>query len=78
MKIDRTRLTPLYDQYSNQGNRLAHALLHTIGSSENSMSMFLKEIIGINTNIRGKVFEISTQKIPFSHGDDVPEKVDSI
>jgi hypothetical protein len=77
MKIDKTKLNPLYDQYSNDENRLTHALLHTIGSSNKIFSGFLKKIVGINDNIRCETFEISTQKIPFAHGDDVG-KVDSV
>ncbi len=78
MKIDRTGLHPLYDQYSNAENRLTHALLHTIGSSSFLFSRFLKNIVGISYNLSGGIFEISTQKVPFSHGDDDQEKVESI
>ncbi len=78
MKIDKDRLHPLYDQYSNAENRLTHALLHTIGSSPFLFSRFLKNIVGISGNLSGGIFEISTQKVPFSHGDDDQEKVESI
>jgi len=78
MKIDKNRLHPLYDQYSNAENRLTHALLHTIGSSPFLFSRFLKNIVGISDNLSGGIFEISTQKVPFSHGDDDQEKVESI
>ena len=78
MKIDKDRLHPLYDQYSNAENRLTHALLHTIGSSPFLFSRFLKNIIGISDNLSGGIFDISTQKVPFSHGDDDQEKVESI
>ncbi len=69
MKINKDRLHPLYDQYSNAENRLTHALLHTIGSSPFLFSRFLKNIVGISDNLSGGIFEISTQKVPFSHGD---------
>jgi hypothetical protein len=78
MKIDKDRLHPLYDQYSNAENRLTHSLLHTIGSSPFLFSRFLKNIVGISDNLSGGIFEISTQKVPFSHGDDNQEKVESI
>ena len=78
MKIDRSRLTPIYDQYSNQENRLTHALLHTIGSSTIILNRFLREVIGIKGSIVSQTFEVSTQKVPFSHGDDKPEKIDSV
>jgi len=78
MKIDKDRLHPLYDQYSNAENRLTHALLHTIGSSQFLFSRFLKNIVGISDNLSGGIFEISTQKVPFYHGDNDQEKVESI
>jgi len=78
MKIDKDRLHPLYDQYSNAENRLTHALLHTIGSSPFLFSRFLKNIVGISDNLSDGIFEITTQKIPFSHGDNDQEEVESI
>jgi len=78
MKINKDRLHPLYDQYSNDENRLTHALLHTIGSSSLLLSRFLKNIIGISCNFSGGIFEISTQKVPNAHGDNDQEKVESI
>ena len=78
MKIDRTGLHPLFDQYTNAENRLTHALLHTIASSPFLFSRFLKNIVGISDNLSGGIFEISTQKVPFSHGDNDQEKVESI
>ena len=78
MKINKDRLHPLYDQYSNDENRLTHALLHTIGSSSLLLSRFLKNIIGISYNLSGGIFEISTQKIPNTHGDNDQAKVESI
>ena len=78
MKINKDRLHPLYDQYSNDENRLTHALLHTIGSSPFLLSRFLKNIIGISYNLSGGIFEISTQKAPNTHGHNDQEKVESI
>jgi len=78
MKIDKDRLHPLYDQYSNTENRLTHALLHTIGSSQFLFSRFLKNIVGISDNLSDGIFEISTQKVPFSHGDNDQAEVESI
>ncbi|MBW1668252.1 MAG: hypothetical protein JRJ66_09415 [Deltaproteobacteria bacterium] len=48
MRINKDRLNPLYDQYSNEENRLTHALLHTIGSSQWLFSRFLREIVGVS------------------------------
>ena len=78
MKINKDLLHPLYDQYSNDENRLTHALLHTIGSSPFLFSRFLKNIIRISYNLSGGIFEISTQKVPHAHGDNDQEKVESI
>lgn len=78
MKINKDRLHPLYDQYSNDENRLTHALIHTIGSSPLLFSRFLKNIIGISYNLSGGIFEVSTQKVPYAHGDNNQEKVESI
>jgi len=78
MKINKDRLHTLYDQYSNDENRLTHALLHTIGSSPFLFPRFLKNIVGINYNLSGGIFEISTQKVPNAHGDNNQEKVESI
>ena len=78
MKINKDRLHPLYDQYSNDENRLTHALIHTIGSSPLLFSRFLRNIIGISYNLSGGIFEISTQKVPYAHGDNNQEKVESI
>ena len=78
MKIDAIRLTPLYDQYSNQENRLTHALLHTIGSSSQIFVKFLKDFTGIRYGFGRDTYEISTQKVPFSHEDKDPDKVDSV
>ena len=78
MKINRTRLHPLYDQYSNQENRLTHALLHTIGSSEWLLPRFLKYIVGYEISLTGETYEISTQKTPFSYGDENQEDIESI
>ena len=78
MKISRSKLNPIYDQYSNKENRLTHALLHTIGSSNYILADFIKNFLGINPFYKSGVFEISTQKRPFGKGDDKPDKVDSI
>ena len=78
MKINKTGLHPLYDQYSNEENRLTHALLHTIGSSEWIFSRFLKDFLGLRVLSAREIYEISTQKIPFSHGDNALEQVESI
>ena len=78
MKINKSRLSPLYDQYSNDENRLTHALLHTIGSSGWIFTRFLKKILVINISLLGTHCEISSQKVPFSHGDNDPEDVESL
>ena len=78
MKINKNRLHPLYDQYSNQENRLTHALLHSIGSSEWLLCRFLKYIIGYEISLTGETYEISTQKTPFSYGDENQEDIESI
>ncbi len=78
MKINRTGLHPLYDQYSNQENRLTHALLHTIGSSEWLLSRFLKQIVGFELSLTGETYEISTQKKPLSQGGEDPKEIESI
>ena len=78
MKINRTRLHPLYDQYSNDENRLTHALLHTIGSSQLLFSRFLKDIVGISSFSARETYEISTQKVPFQHGDNDAKDIESI
>ena len=73
MKINQDGLHPLYDQYSNDENRLTHALLHTISSSKWLFSRFLKNLVGVNGPLGNETYEISTQKVPFSHGDKKPE-----
>lgn len=78
MKINKSRLSPLYDQYSNDENRLTHALFHTIGSSGWIFSRFLKELVGLNNSLSGTHFEVSSQKVPFAHGDNDPQDVESI
>lgn len=78
MKIIKTALNPLYDQYSNQENRLTHALLHTVVSSKWLLSRFLKQIVGVDMPLGGETLEISSQKIPFAHGDDNTKAVESI
>jgi len=79
MQINKKGLHSIFDQYCNEENRLTHALLHTIGSSSWLFISFLKNIVGINASIPGnKIYEISTQKVPFSHGDNDPQKVESI
>jgi hypothetical protein len=78
MKIIRSRLSPLFDQYSNNENRLTHALLHTVSSSNWIFSRFLKQFAKIDHTITAKTFEITTQKVPLEHGDKDPEKVESI
>jgi hypothetical protein len=60
MKIDTTRLTPLIlDQYSNQENRLTHALMHTLAGSVKILRCFLKEVQGIKFR---KGFGVETAK----------------
>lgn len=61
MKIDRSKLKPLYDQYSSPENRLTHALLHTIGSSEWLFSLFLRNVVGIRELPKKNTYEISTR-----------------
>jgi hypothetical protein len=78
MKINKDGLNPLYDQYSNDENRLTHALLHTVGSSRRIFTKFLKDIAGVKQPLGQETYEISTQKIPFSHGDRDPNEIESI
>lgn len=78
MKIDTDRLTPLFDQYSNQENRLTHALMHTLAGSDKILKAFLDQVLGIKRSIIGRELEITTQKRPFSQEDTDPDKVDSV
>lgn len=78
MKIINARLNTLYDQYSNQENRLTHALLHTISSSERLFFGFLKNIVGIKKIKLSQQYEISTQKRPFSFGDKDTGEIESV
>ena len=78
MKIDKSRLNPLYDQYSNVENRLTHALLHTISCSASVLANFLREIAGIRRLSKRETYEICTQKVPFSHGDLETGEIESI
>jgi len=80
MKINKTQLHSLYDQYSVKENRLTHALLHTIASSEWLLRGFVKDMVDKNISLAGKTIEISTQKKPFSYGDNEssPEEIGSI
>lgn len=78
MRINTTRLTPLFDQYSNQENRLTHALMHTLAGSERILSKFMKQVLGIKCNLKGREIEITTQKRPFSMEDTDSERVDSV
>jgi hypothetical protein len=78
MKINRDGLNPLYDQYSNEENRLTHALLHTIGSSRRLLTEFLKKIVGAKSSFSRESYEISSQKIPFAQGDKDPDEIGSI
>lgn len=80
MKIITAGLHSIYDQYSNDENRLTHALLHTIGSSRWLLSKFLKEVVSIDKKIpiSSMTYEITTQKKPFSYGDNKPEEVGSV
>lgn len=78
MKISKDRLNCIYDQYSNQENRLTHALIHTIGSSRWLFSKFLKDIVRVSELPARENYEISTQKVPFSHGDREAEEIESI
>ena len=78
MKINASRLNPLYDQYSNAENRLTHALLHTLASSESLLSKFLKDIVTVRKVSRWGTYEICTQKVPFSHGDHDAREIESI
>jgi len=78
MKIVKSGLHPIYDQYENAENRLTHALLHTIGSSTWVFERFLTTLVGVSSKGVRKQFEISTQKVPLSHGDLEPEQVESV
>jgi hypothetical protein len=78
MKIDNSKLNPIYEQYSNEENRLTHAILHTVGSSNWIFTNFLNNVVGIKPLRKSGIFEISTQKVPFSHGDSEPDKVLSV
>ena len=78
MRIETSRLNPLYDQYSNQENRLTHALLHTIGSSKWLLSRFLKQIVSVDMSLGRETLDISSQKAPFSQADSDKKKVESV
>lgn len=78
MKIDKKGLHPLFDQYENAENRLTHALLHTIGSSNLLFRRFLRDLMRIDSRLIAKHIEISTQKEPLSHGDKDPDEIESI
>lgn len=78
MKVDRSKLNPLYHQYDNPENRLTHALLHTVASSDWILPRFLKDVADIKVRVKGKMFEVSTQKVPFQQGDIDPEKIESV
>jgi len=55
MKINKARLHPLYDRYANEENRLTHALLHTVSSSEWLFSRFLKNFVGVNVSLANNI-----------------------
>lgn len=78
MKINKQRLNLLFDQYSNPENRLTHALLHTIGSSGWLLTRFLKDLVGVKFQTKKLFFEISTQKVPFGHGDVDHDQIQAI
>lgn len=78
MKIDTTRLTLLFDQYSNQENRLTHALMHTLAGSGKILRRFLNEVLVNKGPLREREFQITTQKRPFSEEDTDSDKVDSV
>ena len=78
MKVDNSKLNPIYEQYSNEENRLTHAILHTIGSSNWIFTSFLNKVVGIKPFRKSGIFEISTQKVPLGHGDSDSDKVESI
>jgi len=78
LKIVTNRLTPLFDQYSNQENRLPHALMHTLAGSEKLFKQFLRKNLDISSGLIGREFQISTQKRPFSQEDIDIRKVDSV
>ena len=78
MKIDTDRLTPLFDQYSNQENRLTHSLMHTLAGSDKILKSFFGQILGIRQRSIGKEVEITTQKRPFSQEDMDLDRVDSV
>jgi len=79
MKINKERLHPLYDQYSNKENRLTHALLHTIGSSDWLFSKFLKGLVDKKLELSRRMkFKITTQKEPSSCGDSNSKEIGSV
>ena len=78
MIINKSKLNPLYDQYSNAENRLTHALLHTVSSSNWLFSRFLRDLFNVNIPAVRSEFEISTQKVPSGRGDLDPEQVQSV
>ena len=78
MKIDTTRLTPLFDQYSNKENRLTHALMHTLAASDKILRLFFNRICSIKGSVSRREFEITTQKRPFSQEDTDPDRIDSV
>lgn len=76
MRINTTRLTPLFDQYSNQENRLTHALMHTLAGSDKILSRFMNQVLGIKCNLKSQEIQITTQKRPFSLEDTDSDKID--
>jgi hypothetical protein len=76
MKIISHKLTPLFDQYSNNENRLIHALLHTIGGSERILRLFLKEVIGFKGKIGGLETQWETQWVSGLHSSQICVKGD--
>ena len=77
MKIETKKLTPLYDQYSNQENRLTHAF-STLAGSEKIFRQFLSSLLELRKAWGVESLKISTQKRPFSQEDIDLKKVDSV
>jgi hypothetical protein len=69
-----SRLPNLFDQYSQEENRVTNALLQTLAFSPQLARSFLKEFVGISLDIRRDQLVIATQKSPHGKGDQADSK----
>jgi hypothetical protein len=63
MKIDTSRLFPLYAAWADPEDQLAHALVQTLGRSENLLSRFIKEMIHPDLAVQGKTLSVFTRRM---------------